>query len=80
VILFITCVAAVLGLLAMGALSDYFGDAKYGFVLATAFAALLFMGLLLNWIFNPAGDLLRKLDLSEYEVEVAEPQTFGAQV
>ena len=64
----------------MGALSDYFGDAKYGFVLATVFAALLFMGLLLNWIFNPAGDLVRKLDHSEYEVEVAEPQTFGAQV
>ena len=77
VILFFTCVAAVLGPLAMGALSDYFGDAKYGFVLATAFAALLFIGLLLNWIFNPARELLRKLDHSEYEV--AEPGTVDAQ-
>ena len=43
VILFFTCVAAVLGPLAMGVISDHFGDPKYGFVLATGFAALLFV-------------------------------------
>ena len=75
VILFFTCVAAVLGPLAMGAISDYFGDPKYGFILATLFAIMLFAGLLLNWIFNPAGDRLQKLDRTEYEVV----ETIGAQ-
>src|SRR5437879_10196590 len=54
VILFFTCVAAVLGPLAMGAISDRFGNPKYGFVLATVFEAMLFGGLLLNRIFDPA--------------------------
>ena len=75
VILFFTCVAAVLGPLAMGAISDYFGDPKYGFILATLFAIMLFAGLLLNWIFNPAGDRLQKLDQTEYELV----ETIGAQ-
>ncbi len=66
VILFFTCVAAAIGPLAMGAVSDLFGHIKYGFVLATIFAALLFSGLLLNWIYNPARDRLAKLDSSEY--------------
>jgi FHS family L-fucose permease-like MFS transporter len=52
--------------LAMGAVSDAFGHPRYGFVLATIFAALLFLGLLLNWIYNPAGRRLAKLDSSEY--------------
>ena len=77
VILFFTCLSAVIGPLAMGAISDSFGDPKYGFVLATGFAALLCAGLLLNWIFNPARDLLNRLDHSEYEV--AASQTVGAQ-
>ncbi len=67
VILFFTCMAAALGPLAMGAIADLFGHAKYGFVLATLFAALLFAGLLLNWIYNPARDRLAKLDSSEYQ-------------
>jgi fucose permease len=66
VILFFTCAAAALGPLAMGAISDLFGQTKYGFVLATVFAALLFAGLLLNWMFNPAKERLIKLDSSEY--------------
>lgn len=77
VILFFTCLAAVLGPLAMGAISDSFGNPKYGFVLATAFAALLFVGLLLNWIFNPARDLLQSLDRTEYKV--VDSQEVGAQ-
>jgi fucose permease len=65
-ILFFTCGAAALGPLAMGAVSDYFGQPKYGFVLATIFAGLLCLGAVLNWIFNPARDLLGKLDQTEY--------------
>jgi fucose permease len=76
VILFFTCGAAALGPLAMGAISDALGDAKYGFILATGFAGLLFLGLLLNWIFNPARELLKKLDQSEYDV-VAEQLAGG---
>ncbi len=68
VILFFTCGAAALGPLAMGALSDAFGGPKYGFILATGFAGLLFAGLLFNWIFNPAGSLLQSLDRTEYDV------------
>jgi fucose permease len=68
VILFFTCAAAVVGPLAMGAISDSLGAPKYGFVLATGVAGLLFVLLLLNWIVNPARQLLRKLDSSEYHV------------
>jgi hypothetical protein len=39
-----------------------------GFVLATVLAGLLFVSLLLNWIFNPARELLQKLDRTEYDV------------
>jgi fucose permease len=69
VILFFTCVAAVVGPLAMGAISDSLGDPKYGFLLATAFATLLFIQLLLNWIFDPTRQLLLTLDKSEYELQ-----------
>jgi len=71
VILFFTCAAAALGPLAMGAVSDAFGHAKYGFVLAAVFAALLFAGLLLNWIYNPARERLLELDASEYSEQSA---------
>jgi len=66
VILFFTCSAAVAGPLAMGAVSDRFGDPKYGFFLATGFAMLLFISLLLNWILNPTREILRRLDATEY--------------
>ena len=69
VILFFTCAAAALGPLAMGAVSDLFGHSKYGFILATVFAALLFLGCLFNWMYNPAKDRLVKLDSSEYRKE-----------
>jgi len=65
VILFFTCGAAVLGPLAMGAISDRFGDPKYGFILATGFAALLFFSLLLNWILNPSRQVLQRWDDTE---------------
>jgi FHS family L-fucose permease-like MFS transporter len=50
----------------MGAVSDAFGHPKYGFILATLFAALLFAGMLFNWIYNPAKERLVELDSSEY--------------
>jgi fucose permease len=68
VILFFTCAAAALGPLAIGAVADMFGHLKYGFVLATVFAALLFVGLLINWMYNPAHKRLAALDSSEYRL------------
>ena len=68
VILFFTCGAAVAGPLAMGAISDSLGNPKYGFILATGFAGLLFISLLLNWILNPTRAVLQKLDMTEYHV------------
>ena len=50
-ILFFTCLSAVLAPLAMGVVSDAMGGPGYGFALATVFAGLLFVGLLLNRIF-----------------------------
>jgi fucose permease len=66
VILFFTCVAAAAGPWAMGVVSDIFNDPKYGFILATGFAGLLFVGTLMNWIYNPAKKRLAELDSSEY--------------
>ena len=50
----------------MGRVSDIFGGAKYGFMLAAGFATLLFVGALLNWIFDPSKARLHSLDQSEY--------------
>jgi fucose permease len=66
VILFFTCAGAALGPLAMGAVSDLFGGLKAGFVMATIWAALLFFGLLYNWIANPTREALLRSDESEY--------------
>jgi MFS transporter, DHA1 family, quinolone resistance protein len=53
-ILFFTAFAAAIGPLAMATLSDALGDIRYGFMLATGFALLLFLGLLWNWLHKPA--------------------------
>jgi fucose permease len=66
VILFFTAFAAAVGPLAMGAISDALGDIKYGFVLATAFAGLLCVGLVLNRLFDPAGPRLESRNESDY--------------
>jgi fucose permease len=66
VILFFTCVGAVLGPLAMGAVSDFFGHPRYGFVLATALAALLFGGALYNRLVDPTRRVLLQSDQSQY--------------
>jgi fucose permease len=66
VILFFTCASAVLAPLAIGAVSDAFGRIEYGFSLATGFAALLFIGALLNWLLDPTRLVLEQLDVTEY--------------
>ncbi len=66
VILFFTAVAAAAGPLAMAAVSDAFGDIKFGFVLATGFAALLFAGLLVNRLLDPAGQRLASRNDADY--------------
>jgi fucose permease len=70
VILFFTCTSAVMAPMAIGALSDAFGQIAYGFWLATGFSALLFLGLLLNWLMNPTRALLEQLDVTEYRQEL----------
>ncbi len=54
IILFFTCAGAFLGPLAMGVISDALGGARYGFMLATGFAALLAIGFAGNWLLKPA--------------------------
>jgi len=66
VLLFFTCLSAVTAPLAMGALSDVTGQIVYGFWFATALAALLFGGLLVNWFANPTGVVLARLDATDY--------------
>jgi fucose permease len=68
VILFFTCISAVLSPLAMGAVSDLFGGARFGFVLATGFAVVLFVVLLLNRHFDPSAARLARNDDNDYEV------------
>jgi fucose permease len=67
VILFFTAAAAALGPLAMGAVSDSFGSARAGFVLATGFAFLLFVGLMVNWLLDPAQRRLASADREDYD-------------
>ena len=62
VILFFTAVAAVFGPLAMAAVSDAYRSTHAGFALATGFSLLLFAGLLINQIFNPARRRLQGSD------------------
>jgi fucose permease len=66
VILFYTCLSAVLAPLAIGAVSDAMGSPIYGFVLATLFAALLFVGAVVNNILNPTGNIFARADETEY--------------
>ena len=67
VILFFTCVSAAIVPLAMGTISDHFGgEARFGFMFATALTAVLFGLLIFNAIKDPASDRLRTTDASEY--------------
>ena len=62
VILFFTAVAAALGPLLMGVVGDWFGHVRYGFYLATAFAGLLMLAMLYNWVKKPAEARLGEVD------------------
>lgn len=67
IILFFTAAGAAAGPLIMGIVSDaYDGEAKYGFMVATGFAAVLFVGLLYNYIFNPTEARLAEIEKTEY--------------
>jgi fucose permease len=66
VLLFFTAFAAAAGPLAMAAVSDALGDIKYGFALASAFALLLFVGLLLNRWLDPAASRLASRNEADY--------------
>jgi len=62
VILCFTAIAAAAGPLAMGVVSDAWGTARAGFVLATVFSSMLFAGLLVNAIRDPARARLQRAD------------------
>ncbi len=62
IILFFSCLAAAVGPLLMGAVSDAFGSARHGFILATLFAGLLWLGLLANHLLKPADARLRAME------------------
>ena len=67
VILFFTAAGAAAGPFIMGLVSDANGgDAKYGFIVATIFAAVLFAGLVYNYLKNPTQQRLAKIEASEY--------------
>lgn len=66
VILFFTCISAVISPLAMGAVSDIFGGPQYGFILATVLAGLLAVFLAVNAVLDPASGRLAQYDDSQY--------------
>ncbi len=67
-ILFFTAVAAAFGPLLMAFVADKFGggDMRYGFMLATLFAGMLFVFALYNWKFDPASKALQDANETEY--------------
>ncbi|KTF13063.1 MFS transporter [Pseudoalteromonas sp. H105] len=62
VILFFTALSAALAPLFMGMISDMFGHVKYGFILATGFAILLFVAMLYNYFKDPSAQALQQID------------------
>ncbi|MBU2979589.1 MFS transporter [Alteromonas sp. C1M14] len=67
VILFFTAAGAAVGPFIMGVVSDaYGGEAKYGFIVATGFSILLFVGLLYNAIKQPTRSRLQIIEQQEY--------------
>jgi len=68
IILFFTAAGAAAGPLSMGIVSDIFGsDARYGFMLASVYAGILFAGFVFNYIYKPTTIRLQQLNKSEYE-------------
>ena len=66
-ILFFTAAGAAIGPLIMGLVSDWLGgDPVYGFMVATFFSGILFIGFLYNWLKKPVEAKLRSIEQSEY--------------
>jgi hypothetical protein len=55
----------------MGALGDSLGHIVYGFWLAVALSGVLFVGLALNWAFDPTRAILERRNLTEYQGQAA---------
>lgn len=70
-LLFFTCVSAVLAPLAMAAVSDALGDAKYSLYLASVFAGLLASLCVWNALANPTRGRLAARDDEDYLNEAA---------
>jgi fucose permease len=70
-LLFFTCVSAVLAPLAMAAVSDALGDAKYSLYLASVFAGLLAVLAIWNALADPARGRLALRDDEDYLDETA---------
>lgn len=66
VVLFFTCVAAVVAPLSMGLVSDALGDPVYGFVLAGTCSAILALLSLFNWLAQPARHRLEACEENDY--------------
>jgi fucose permease len=73
VILFFTAVAAAAGPLAMAAVSDAWQTPQAGFTLATVFALLLLVGLVVNWLRDPSQARLRGADAAAAASAAAKP-------
>lgn len=71
ILLFFTCVSAVLAPLAMAAVSDALGDAKYSLYLASVFAGLLAALGIWNAAYNPTRGRLARRDDEDYLGEAA---------
>ena len=68
-ILFFTAVSAAAIAPLMGFVADSFGgDMRYGFILATVLAGLLFVGMIYNYLKNPAATALQQANVTEYNL------------
>lgn len=68
-ILFFTAVSAAAIAPLMGYVADSFGgDMRYGFILATVLAGLLFLGMIYNFFKDPAAHALQQANVTEYDL------------
>lgn len=73
-LLFFTCISAVLAPLAMGAMGDVMGDSKYAIVLGAVFATLLVVLCIWNAVRQPFRARLAERNASDYRAPDAELQ------
>lgn len=65
-LLFFTCVSAVLSPLAMALLGDHLGDSRYSIALGAVMATTLTLFCLWNWLRKPFAARLKQRNLSDY--------------